>query len=107
MAYLGTLSCSDQLDTHVMDFITRLWPRRHEIVDEEKGLVFSFPMFQHRGQTGPVRIYNVPEVDSLPLGSSASNLQAGEIFKIEGGRITAVEAMGVSLPYGTKSGWGE
>lgn len=107
MAYLGTLSCSAQLDTHVMDFITRLWPRRHEIVDIEKGLVFSFPMFQHRGGTGSIRIHNVPGVDSLPLGGSASNLQAGEIFKIERGRITGVEAMGVSLPYGTKSGWGE
>ena len=107
MAYLGTLSCSDQFDTHVMDFITRLWPRRHEIVDEEKGLVFSFPMFQHRGGTGSIRIHNVPGVDSLPLGGSSSNLQAGEIFKIERGRITAVEAMGASLPYGTPSGWGE
>ncbi len=66
MAYLGTLSCSDQLDTHVMDFITRLYPRRHDIVDEELGLVFSFPMFQHRGGTGTIKIYNVPNVDSLP-----------------------------------------
>lgn len=107
MAYIGTLSCSDQLDTHVMDFITRLWPRRHEIVDEELGIVFSFPMFQHRGGTGTIKIYNVPGVDSLPLGGSSSNLQAGELFKIDGGRITAVEAMGTSLPYGTKSGWGE
>jgi hypothetical protein len=107
MAYIGTLSCSDQLDTHVMDFITRLWPRRHEIVDEELGLVFSFPMFQHRGGTGTIKIYNVPGTDSLPLGGSSSNLQAGEIFKIDRGRITAVEAMGTSLPYGTKSGWGE
>jgi hypothetical protein len=108
MAYIGTLSCSDQLDTHVMDFITRLWPRRHEIVDEEKGLVFSFPMFQHRGVTGPMRITNVPGVDSLPLGGATSNLQAGEIFKIDrGGQITAIEAMGAQLPYGTPSGWGE
>jgi hypothetical protein len=107
MAYIGTLSCSDQLDTHVMDFITRLWPRRHEIVDEELGLVFSFPMFQHRGGSGTIRIYNVPGVESLPLGGSSSNLQAGELFRIDGGRITAVEAMGTSLPYGTKSGWGE
>jgi len=107
MAYIGTLSCSDQLDTHVMDFITRLWPRRHEIVDEEMGLVFSFPMFQHRGGSGRIRIYNVPGVDTLPLGGSSSNLQAGEIFKIDQGRIVAVEAMGASLPYGTKSGWGE
>ncbi len=68
MAYLGTLSCSDQLDTHVMDFITRLWPRRHEIVDEELGLVFSFPMFQHRGGTGTIKIYNVPGVDSPAAG---------------------------------------
>jgi hypothetical protein len=108
MAYIGTLSCSDQLDTHVMDFITRLWPRRHEIVDVEKGLVFSFPMFQHRGVTGPMRIYNVPGVDSLPLGGATSNLQAGEIFKIDrGGQIVAIEAMGAQLPYGTLSGWGE
>ena len=108
MAYIGTLSCSDQLDTHVMDFITRLWPRRYEIVDEEQGLVFAFPMFQHRGGSGTIRVYHVPGVDSLPLGGSSSNMQAGEIFKIDrGGRIVAVEAMGVMLPYGTKSGWGE
>jgi len=107
MAYIGTLSCSDQLDTHVMDFITRLWPRRLEIVDEEQGLVFSFPMFHHRGGTGTIKIYNVPGVDSLPLGGSTTNMQAGEIFKIDHGRIAAVEAMGASLPYGTTSGWGE
>ena len=107
MAYIGTLSCSDQLDTHVMDFITRLWPRRHEIVDEELGIVFSFPMFQHRGGSGTVKIYNVPGTDSLPLGGSSSNMQAGELFKIDRGHIVAVEAMGASLPYGTKSGWGE
>jgi hypothetical protein len=107
MAYIGTLGCSDQFDTHVMDFITRLWPRRHEIVDEEIGIVFSFPMFQHRGGTGTIKIYNVPGTDSLPLGGSSSNLQAGELFKIDRGRIAAIEAMGTSLPYGTKSGWGE
>jgi hypothetical protein len=107
MAYIGTLSCSDQLDTHVMDFITRLWPRRHEIVDEELGIVFSFPLFNHRGGSGTVKIYNVPGVDSLPLGGSSSSMQAGELFKIDRGRIVAVEAMGASLPYGTKSGWGD
>ena len=107
MAYIGTLSCSEQLDTHVMDFITRLWPRRHEIVDRELGVVFSFPMFQHRGGSGTIKVYHVPGVDSLPLGGSSSNMQAGEIFKIDRGQIVAIEAMGVFLPYGTKSGWGE
>jgi hypothetical protein len=107
MAYIGTLTCSDQLDTHVMDFITRLWPRRYEIVDEKLGLVFAFPMFHHRGGSGTIKIYHVPGVTSLPLGGSTTNLQAVEIFKIVRGRIVGIEAMGVQLPYGTKSGWGE
>ena len=107
MAYIGTLSCSDQLDTHVMDFITRLWPRRLDIVDEDLGLVFAFPMFQHRGGSGTIKVYHVPGVDSLPLGGSSSNMQAGEVFKIDHGHIVAVEAMGVSLPYGTKSAWAD
>lgn len=105
MAYIGTLSCSAQFDTHIMDFIARLWPRRHEVVDEQKGLVFSFPMFQQPGQRGPFKVYNVPGVTEMPLGKSASNLQAGELFKIVDGKITSIEAMGASLPYGTKSGW--
>ena len=107
MKYIGSLNCDAQLDTHVMDYIGRLWPRRYEVVDEQKGLVFAFPMFQHPGMRAPVRIVGVPGVESLPLGRSSSNMQAGEIFKIVGGKIVSVEAMGAFLPYGTKSGWGE
>jgi hypothetical protein len=47
MAIIGTLSCAQQLNSQVMSFITRLWPRRLGLVDEQKGLVYSFPMFQH------------------------------------------------------------
>ncbi len=107
MAYIGSLNCDAQLDTHVMDFIGRLWPRRYEVVDERKGLVFAFPMFQHPGMRAPVRIVGVPGVDSLPLGRSSSNMQAGEIFKIVDGKIVSVEAMGAFLPYGARSGWDE
>jgi hypothetical protein len=107
MEYIGSLNCDAQLDTHVMDYIGRLWPRRYEVVDVEKGLVFAFPMFQHPGMSAPVRVVGVPGVDSLPLGRSSSNMQAGEIFKIVGGKIVSVEAMGAFLPYGTRSGWNE
>lgn len=107
MEYIGSLNCDAQLNTHVMDYIGRLWPRRYEVVDVDKGLVFAFPMFQHPGMTAPVRVVGVPGVTSLPLGRSSSNMQAGEIFKIVGGRIVAVEAMGAFLPYGTRSGWSE
>ena len=105
MEYIGSLNCDAQLDTHVMDYIGRLWPRRYEVVDVEKGLVFAFPMFHHPGKAAPVPVVGVPGVTSLPLGRSSSNMQAGEIFKIVDGKIVSVEAMGAFLPYGTKSGW--
>lgn len=47
----------------------------------------------------------MPGVDTIPMNGGTSNLQAGEIFKIHGGQIHEIEAMGVSLSYGTKSGW--
>ena len=106
MAYLGTLSCKDQFDTHIMDFITRLWPRRLTVVDEQRGLVFAFPMFnQEANAEGRIHLKNVPGLESMALGGASSNLQAGELFKIRGGRIHEIEAMGVNLPYGQKSGW--
>jgi hypothetical protein len=105
MAIIGTLSCTKQIDSQVLSFITRLWPRRLAVVDEQKGLVFAFPMFNHRGGVRQIRIKGVPGVDVIPMGGGTSNLQAGEIFKIRAGKIHEIEAMGTSLPYGTKSGW--
>lgn len=108
MAYIGTLSCRDQFNTHIMDFITRLWPRRIAVVDEQKGLVFAFPMFnQEANAEGRIHLKNVPGLESMALGATSSNLQAGEMFKIRAGKIHEIEAMGVGLPYGQKSGWGE
>src|ERR1700685_3338167 len=105
MAIIGTMSCSAQLNSQVMSFITRLWPRRLGLVDEQKGLVYSFPMFQHRGAVHDIKIKGVPGVDVLHMSGGTSNMQMGEIFNIRGGRIHEIETVGTSLPYGTKSGW--
>ena len=105
MAVLGTLTCTAQVDSGILSFITRLWPRRLGLVDEQKGLVFAFPMFQHRGAVHDIKIKGVPGIDVVHMNGGTSNLQAGEIFKIRAGKIHEIEAMGVGLPYGTKSGW--
>jgi len=98
MAVIGTLSCTAQIDSQVLSFITRLWPRRLTVVDEQKGPVFSFPMFQHRGGVRSIKIQGVSGVGVIPMGGGTSNLQAGEVFKIRAGKIHEMEAMGVSLP---------
>lgn len=74
-------------------------------MDEEKGLVYAFPMFQHRGAVHHINITDVPGVDVVHMNGGTSNLQAGEIFKTRWGKIHEIEAMGTSLPYGTKSPW--
>ena len=105
MALIGSMGCAEQLDTGVMAFITRLWPRRIDVVDEEKGLVITFVMFNHRGGFRDLPIKGVEGVTSLPLGGASSSMQMAEMFKIRGGRIHEVEAIGFALPYGAKSGW--
>lgn len=62
-------------------------------------------MFQHRGAVHTIKIKGVPGVDTVQMNGGTPNLQAGEIFKIRSGKIHEIEAMGTSLPYGTKSLW--
>src|SRR6202041_2284206 len=44
---LGSFGCAAQLKTHVMDYITRIEPRRVMIADPEAGLVMGFSQFRH------------------------------------------------------------
>jgi hypothetical protein len=55
-------------------------------------------MFQHRGAVHDIKIEGVPGVDAVHMNGGTSNLQAGEIFQIRGGKIHEIEAMGASLP---------
>lgn len=68
-------------------------------------LAFFSAALPAAGAVRTIKIQGVPGVDTIPMNGGTSNLQAGEIFKIHGGQIHEIEAMGVSLPYGTKSGW--
>ena len=107
VARVDACGCAKQIDAQNLAYITRIWPRRLIIIDEKLGLVFGFPMFQHKGDVQSVKIIGVPGVDSLPKKFPAFNLQAGEIFKIYGGQIYDIEANGMVVPYGAESGWGE
>lgn len=105
---ISMLGCKAGIDSGVLSYITRVEPRRVLIVDEQKGLVFAFPMFVHRGDKQYIEIKGVPGVDRLPTsGLAASNLMAGEIFKIRNLKIYEIEALGVLLPYMSRTGWEE
>jgi hypothetical protein len=105
-AKIRMLGCRDNINTHTLSYITKIRPRRLIVIDEEKGLVFGFPMFVHRGNVRTIHIVGIPGLEEMPMnGLRTSDLEAGEIFKIRGGKIHEIEAMGFILPYGSKTGW--
>jgi hypothetical protein len=105
IARVDACGCAKQIDVQNLSYITRIWPRRITIIDEKLGLAFGFPMFVHKGDVQFVKIIGVPGVDTIPKRFPPFNLQAGEIFKISGGKIHEIEANGMVLPYGAGSGW--
>ncbi len=102
---MGAMGCAAQLNTKTMSYIKRIEPRRVEIVDEETGLVFGLSQFRHPMQEKFVTIVGVPGVEKVDLPFNAFDLPAAHIYKISGGKIHEIEAMGFVAPYNSKTGW--
>jgi hypothetical protein len=102
---LGAMGCAPQLRTHTFDYIKRIEPRRVEIADPETGLVFGLSQFRQPMDEKVVKIVGVPGVDHVDMNFKAFDLPAAHIFKIRGGKIHEIEAMGFTMPYNSKTGW--
>jgi hypothetical protein len=102
----GRMSCGDQFNIPGFSaVITKVRERRFPVVDEERGLVYALIFFDHAGipevklPDGTVRKINMPPFDA-PF-----TFMIGELFKIRNKKITRVEAVLLSVPYGMPSGW--
>ena len=80
-----TQACRQQLETSLIGAVTGIRDRRIVAVDRERGIVFAFAFFDHR-----------------PINWT---WQLGELFKIEKGRISRIEAIFIRGAYGICSGW--
>jgi hypothetical protein len=99
------LGCKTQLDTKVMSYIKRIEPRRVWIADTQTGLVFGLSQFRHPMKEDHVDIVGYPGVTSVPMKFKPFDLPAAHIFKVRGGEIHEIEAMGFMAPYDSKTGW--
>ena len=77
--------CKAQLETSLIGAVTTIRDRRFVAVDRERGIVFAFGFFDHR--------------------SIDWTWELGELFKINGEKISRVEALILRGPYGMNSGW--
>jgi hypothetical protein len=100
MLKFSMLTCSQQIDSKTFAYMKHIRPRRALVVDEQKGLVATFPLFVHDG----TRRGAPPDAPPGML----QNLVTMETFGIRGGLIHEVEAAPfVTIPYGLGNGWTE
>jgi hypothetical protein len=101
----GAMSCAAQLDTQVMSYIDSIDHRRVEIADPETGLVFGLSHFRHSMTQKTLKIIGVPGIETWQMAFDAFDLPAAHVYKITGGQIHEVEALGFRAPYDSSTGW--
>ena len=105
IASAGALGCKAQLDTGTFQYIDKIDDRRVTMADPETGLVMGLSHFHHSMKQKFVTIKGVPGVDKIDMPFDAFDLPAAHIFKVSGGKIHEIEAMGFTLPLYSKNGW--
>ena len=79
-------NCKKQFaDGSLFNIVSRIRDRRFVAVDREHGIVFAFGFFDHE------------QIDWT--------WQIAELFRIEKGKFSAIEAVFARCPYGMNSGW--
>lgn len=91
------LGVSEQMSAGHYAYIEALRDRRYPIVDEERGLVICHLLFDHPG--------DLPRADGELVYNTPNTMIVFEAFKIRGGILEEVWAIGTALPYGIDSGW--
>jgi hypothetical protein len=99
----GPLGCSAQLDTHVFDYIQKIYPRRFLVVDEERQDVFGFFMFNHPGDITWIKNADGTRHEMGAAATRPFSVDVGELFHIKDRQIRKVEALMVALPYEQKN----
>ena len=105
LAVFGKMKCGEQLSTGIMSYIADINDRRVFAVDEELGLVMAFSVFRHTGEPQVLKITGVPGVTESKNNFGAFDLPAAHVYKIRGGKMYEIEAIGYMSDAGFKNGW--
>jgi hypothetical protein len=98
-------TCEGQITAGVWAYIAEIKNRRLLVIDEQKGLAVGFSNLHHDSKLKTMKLKGIPGLESVPSYQGLFNMPAIHIFKIKKGKIYDIEATGLVLPYGTKTGW--
>jgi hypothetical protein len=103
---LGMQDCTSQIDSGAFQYITTIDDRRVEIADTVTGLAIGFSHFRHPMTQKKFKITGNPGRDEADMTNQRSfDMPALHIFKIWGGQIHEIEAIGVVAPFNSPTGW--
>jgi hypothetical protein len=104
--YSSGWSCRDQFQSGLLHFVTRIRDRRFPVVDEQRGIVFSFIFFDH--SAGDTRNFQTPDGRAITAGPTTPfTWEIAEIFKVRKSQLHQIEAVLNQSPYGMGSGWSD
>ena len=109
-AYLGGLGCEAQMDTNMWEYIDEIANRRVEIADPVTGLVWGMSHFHHDMKEDRYKLIGVPGSEYRVIRASTGagfDMPAIHVYKIWGGQMHEIEAMGIVMPYMSPTGWEE
>jgi hypothetical protein len=99
-SYLGGLGCAAQMDTNMWEYIDTIENRRVEIADTETGLVWGMSHFHHDMTEDTTPLIGVPFATERDMSRfNAFDMPAIHIYKVWGGAIHEIEALGIVAPY--------
>ncbi|HZF30734.1 MAG TPA: hypothetical protein VE907_16580 [Gammaproteobacteria bacterium] len=100
--------CAVQLDSRAMSYIDSIDLRRVWIADPETGLAFGLSQFRHSMTNKEITVIGPNgERSQRAMAFNPFDLPAAHIFKIRGGKIHEIEALGFMLPYMSRNGWSD
>ena len=109
-AYLGGLGCEAQMNTNMWEYIDTIENRRVELAYPVTGLVWGMSHFHHDMKEPSYRLINVPFSTERVIRASTGggfDMPAIHIYKVWGGQMHEIEAMGIVMPYMSPTGWEE
>jgi hypothetical protein len=101
----SAMDCTRQFSTGMMGYIDNIDNIRVVAVDPVTGLAFGLSHFHHSMKNHLFPIRGVPGVTQREVNHAPFDLPAAHIFKISGGKIHEIEAMGIIVPYNSPWGW--
>jgi len=103
---VGLQTCATQINSGVFQYITTIDDRRVEVADEVTGLALGFSHFHHPMTQKKFEIYNNPDRNVSDMSKQQPfDMPAMHIYKIWGGQIHEIEAMGIMAPLNSPTGW--